>query len=163
MYLLSSKGFFFSFSYSEREPVAPDFDGQGTIHVSLLDDSSVTEKFIDVKFSSQILLSAIKFEMPDDQAIKKFWLYVGEAGIQKENILTIHDYHMLQYGNFSSTGAIITRIARFPPIVADRVKLVIEEGAATILAKIELLGMPFEKLYKTNPIFDQIPLKSGRF
>ena len=101
--------------------------------------------------------------MPDDQAIKKFWLYVGEAGIQKENILTIHDYHMLQYGNFSLTGAIITRIARFPPIVADRVKLVIEEGAATILAKIELLGMPFEKLYKTNPIFDQIPLKSGRF
>ena len=101
--------------------------------------------------------------MPDNQAIKKFWLYVGEAGIQKGNILTIHDYHVLQYGDFSTSGDVITRIARFPPIVADRVKLVIEEGAATILAKIELLGMPFEKLYKTNPIFDQIPLKTGRY
>ena len=144
---------------SESNPIPTDFDGQGTNHIELLDNSG--EKFVDMKLSDQILLTAIRFEMPNDKAIKRFKLFIGEAGIQNPNILTPWDIHDLHYGNWSTTPRVVQRMAYFQPIIADRIKIVIEDGSATILTKIELLGMPFEKVYKSNPVFEQIPLRTG--
>ena len=145
---------------SEKEIIPETFDGNGTIHFELLEDSLVDHKFVDIKLSSQVLLSAIQFEMPDDKAIKRFNLFIGEFGIQRPDILSPWDTHDLHYGDLptADTPKILKRKVYFPPIMADRVKLVILDGATEILAKMELLGMPNEKVYEANPIFDQIAL-----
>jgi hypothetical protein len=51
----------------------------------------------------------------------------------------------------------------FPPIMADRVKLVIKEtdGQKTVLFKMELIGMASKKAYKANPIMDTKLFKEG--
>lgn len=66
---------------SERDDYPPDFAGEGSIRIKLLDDPIVSQRFIEISLSSQIVLSGIKFEMPDTKALKKFTLTVEEAGI----------------------------------------------------------------------------------
>jgi hypothetical protein len=50
----------------------------------------------------------------------------------------------------------------FQPLMADRVKLVVTDATTEILAKIELLGVPTEKAYNSNPIMDPVLLWEGK-
>lgn len=66
---------------STKDENPTDFGGDGSIRVKLLPDAFTTKRFIEITFSSQILMSGIKFEMTDTNALKKFTLLVEEAGI----------------------------------------------------------------------------------
>jgi hypothetical protein len=67
---------------SEKAIVPSVFNGEGSIHIQLLADPFVVERYIDIQLSTQVVLSGIKFEMPDDKALNRFGMYIGEAGIQ---------------------------------------------------------------------------------
>lgn len=73
---------------SEREENPADFPGEGNIRIKLLEDKSVSKRFIEISLSSQIALSGMVFEMPDTMALKKFTLMVEEAGIAYPDIFT---------------------------------------------------------------------------
>lgn len=78
----------FRISSSEKSPLPPTFDGQGTIKLHLLPDGFVPQRFIEITFTSQIVISGLKFEMPESLALGSFVLLVEEAGIQSPNIFT---------------------------------------------------------------------------
>ena len=48
----------------------------------------------------------------------------------------------------------------FEPKVADRIKILVNEGTEEIIAKMELLGLPNDKLYRSDPVFDPRPMES---
>ena len=47
-----------------------------------------------------------------------------------------------------------TRTAHFQPILCDRLKIYIDEGATEIQGALEILGMPLKKVYHADPIFE---------
>ena len=68
---------------SARPEVIEPFDeAEGSIHFHLLPDTTVTERFVDITFSSSVLLNAMKFEMMDDKALTDVTLFVYEREIQ---------------------------------------------------------------------------------
>lgn len=73
---------------SAKDENPTDFNGEGTVRIKLLPDVFVAKRFIEITFSSQIVISGLKFEMPDSKALRKFTLLVEEAGISYPDTLT---------------------------------------------------------------------------
>lgn len=78
----------FRVSSSEKRVQPTAFDGQGTIFINLLPDAFVAERFLEITFTRQIVVSGLKFEMPDNMALSRFALLIEESGIQLPNVYT---------------------------------------------------------------------------
>ena len=148
---------------SKKPDSLPSFNGVGTIHYYL---HSASEIFLDLQLSEQTLISGLQFSMPDDKAIKTFSLSVREWGIQFPDQYTYWGLHKLHFGELPTTPGspiIKTRTAQFQPILGDRLKIFIDEGATELQGALEILGMPFKKVYKADPIFEPRVLESEYF
>lgn len=137
----------------------PEYAGPGSIPFYLLENDP---KFLQIQLSHQTMINGLQFSMTDNKAIKDFTLLVREMGIQKPDDYSIWGTYKLHFGDFptSSSPAIVTRKVMFQPIMADVLKIEIDDGDAEIQGAIEILGMPNKKLYKADPIFEPIQLET---
>ena len=152
---------------SDRPEIIEDFDeAEGSIHFHLLPDAIVDKRFIDITFSNSILLTALKFEMMDDKALKDITLFVYEREIQYPEKYTHWGTYKVIHRDLPlvpGTPQLLKSTIHFEPKVADRIKILINEDEDTqedIIAKLELLGLPNDKLYRSDPIFDVKPMES---
>lgn len=74
---------------TERNDIATPFSGSGSVHIELLPDGFVPDKFVDVTLSSSIVLSEILIEMPGNKGFNKAELSVVEAGVEFPDKWTI--------------------------------------------------------------------------
>lgn len=69
----------------------------------------------------------------------------------------------MSYGEIPTTSSrILTRTALFQPIVASKIRILVEQAAPEVLAKLEILGLPNKKAYAMNPILSQITYETGK-
>lgn len=73
---------------SEKPAIVPEFNGTGTIKFMLLEDQAVEQRFLEITFSAQVIMTGFKFAMPDDKVLNSFTLLVEEAGIEFPGQLT---------------------------------------------------------------------------
>ena len=90
----------YSIVSSLRADVPEDFSGSGSLHVQLLQEASASDKFLEIKLSSQIALSKLHFEMPDTKSFRKVHIHVSERGIQYPDEWTDLGVNKLDYRKY---------------------------------------------------------------
>ena len=74
---------------SSNKPEEPqDFPGIGTLHIHLVPAPGALEKYLRIKLSAQIVLSALKFELVAGKSFKAFSLQVSKRAFQYPNEYT---------------------------------------------------------------------------
>ena len=77
--------------------IPTEFEGNGTLHIELPNDpSNPYGKTIEITFSSPIVVSQIKFEMPYDKAAKNVSISSIDQGVQYPDRWTIRGVSVLK-------------------------------------------------------------------
>ena len=61
----------------------------------------------------------------------------------------------LYYGDLPDSSDVLKRRIYMQPNIVDKIRVVVTEGKPNLLMKMDLIGMPTKRLYKSNPILDE--------
>ena len=143
----------FKLKSSEMDENVAPFDGK--IHYHLYPESN-SEAYLDIQFAKQTLMTALVFEMDVSASIEKISVEVREAGIQYPDAYSFWGFHNLHFGQneIPTDSSTFTRIAYLEPVIADRIKININQTAEEFIGSLKILGLPWEKLNKADPVLE---------
>lgn len=133
-----------------------EFSGEGHLHLDF--EGFTGEKTFEIIMTSSITLSGLKFSMPANRGMTKIKIFVAEKGMQEPDDYTQvePEHYFLYYGALPDDDSVIERTLTFRPMMGNKVKIVIVEGKPNPLFKMDLIGLPTEETYASNPVLDPI-------